>query len=117
MSETIVISTELMNRIRKLYFRIVPEPVLRQHPYVSYDEMISLVFEHLQYQENARIAYLDALQAEVESYLDNPCHHDACMTSGLLNLAQKMLVVRIKKDLFGDRNAVSKSESQIPSNK
>lgn len=118
MGQTVVISTALSEQIRKLYFQIVPEKVRMQHRFASWDEMISLLFEHINVREQEREAYLDALITEVNRYLNNPAYHDACMNSGLINSMCKNTIEKIKKDFFGGKAFdISKPESKVSSDK
>lgn len=119
MGQTVIISTALSEKIRRLYFRIVPPPVQHQHRFASWDEIISLLFEHLQYQENARIAYLNAMEKEIDSYLNNPANHDACMNAGLVNAMQKNLLVKIRNNLFPKEefNDIAEPQSEIQADK
>lgn len=118
MGQTIVISTALSGQIRKLYFQLVPSNVRMQHRFASWDEMISLIFEHIAIREQERKTYLENLLNEINGYINNPTNYDACMNSGLINSMCKNTIEKINKDFFGGKPVdFSKSESEISSDK
>jgi hypothetical protein len=108
------IKSNTAESVTKMFFRIVPHKIRMQHRFANLDEMLSLVIEHIQLREQARIAYLDCLEKDICSYLDDPAQHDACMTSGLVNTMNKHLVQKIRKEFFGGEDIdFPESESKV----